>query len=164
MDRQSIAMLGDLPQRLDIGDIKAGIDSLREHVQGEGDDIDIAGPLAVAEQSALNAVCTGHHAKLSRSHAGAAIIVRVERQDSRVAVFYVAGEPFDLIGINVGRCHLDRGWEIEDQLVRGYGAKHFHDGFAYFLRVVEFCTREAFWRILEGDFALSSDILGEIAD
>jgi hypothetical protein len=39
MDRQSIAMLGDLLQRLDIRDIKAGIDSLREHIQGEGDDM-----------------------------------------------------------------------------------------------------------------------------
>ena len=69
-----------------------------------------------------------------------------------------------MVGINVGRCHLDRGWKIEDQLVRGCGAKHFHDGFAYLLGVIEFCTSEAFWRILEGDLALASDILGEIAD
>src|SRR4051812_42894506 len=105
MDRQSIAMLGDLFQRLDIRDIKAGIDSLREHIQGEGDDIDIAGTLAVAEQTALYAVRTGHHAKFSRSDGGAPIIVRVKRQDNRVPSFYVAGEPFDLVGINVGCCH-----------------------------------------------------------
>src|SRR5258708_40117942 len=109
---QSIAMLGDLLQRLYIRDIKAGIDSLREHIQGEGDDIDIAGTLAVAEQSALNAVCTGHHAEFSRSHAGAPIIVRVERQDNRVPVFYVAGEPFDLTAIHVCRADLTDGWSV----------------------------------------------------
>ena len=41
--------------------------------------------------------------------AGAAIIVRMHAQDERVAPIDVPQEPFDLIGIDIGRGHLDGG-------------------------------------------------------
>ena len=56
-----------------------GIDALREHVERQRDDVDIAGALAIAEQRAFDAVGAGHQAEFGGGDAGAAVIVRMQR-------------------------------------------------------------------------------------
>ena len=92
------------------------IDALRVHVEGEGDEIDVAGALAVAEEAALDAVGAGHEAELGGGDGGAAVIVRVEADEDAVAAGEVLVHPLDLVGVDVGRGDLDRGREIEDDL------------------------------------------------
>jgi hypothetical protein len=59
----------------------SGVDALAEHVHGQVDDVHVAGPLAVAEERALDPVRAGHQAELGRGHGRAAVVVRVQRQD-----------------------------------------------------------------------------------
>ncbi len=96
------------PQLVDVVDVELGVDALTEEVQGQGDDVDVASAFAVAEQRALDPIGAGHHAKLGGGDGTAAIVVRMQTQDDRVAVFDVAMEPLDHIGVHVGRVHLDR--------------------------------------------------------
>jgi len=41
---------------VELGEVEAGVDSLRQQVQRERDEVDVARPLAVAEQRALDAL------------------------------------------------------------------------------------------------------------
>jgi hypothetical protein len=76
---------------------------LRVHVERDRHEIAIAGALAIAEQAALDPVGARHQPQLGRRDAGAAVVVRVERDHHAVAVGDIAAEPFDLVGIDVGR-------------------------------------------------------------
>ncbi len=80
-----------------------GDDALGVHVQGQGDDVDVAGALAVAEQAAFDAVGAGHQAELGGGHAAAAVVVGVEREHHAVAAGEMAVHPLDLVGVDVGR-------------------------------------------------------------
>jgi hypothetical protein len=80
-----------------------GIDALRVQVEREGDEVDVAGALAVAEQAAFDAVGAGHQAELGGGRAGAAVVVRVHAEDDAVAAGEVAVHPLDLVGVDVGR-------------------------------------------------------------
>ena len=105
--------------------VEARIDPLAEQVQRQGDDIDIAGALAIAEQRALDPVGPGHHAELGRGDRGAAVVVRMQAEDQAVAVAHVAREPFDLVGVDVRRRHLDRARQVDDHLlVAASAARH----------------------------------------
>ena len=84
-------------------------------------DVDVAGALAVAEQRALDPVGAGHDAELGRRHAGALVVVRVQRQADAVAVRHVAVEVLDDVAVDVRRVHLDRGRQVEDELAIGVG-------------------------------------------
>ena len=95
--------------------IELGIDALREQVQRHRDDVDVAGALAVAEQRALDAIGAGHQRELGRRDRGAAIVVRMHGEDHAVAVGDIAAEPFELVGVDVRRRHLDGRGQIEDQ-------------------------------------------------
>ncbi len=77
-DRHLVGIFEDFLHALDVGAIKLGIDALREHVQRHGDDIDIAGALAIAEQRAFDAVGTGHQSQFGSSDTCAAVIVRMQ--------------------------------------------------------------------------------------
>ena len=61
------------------------MDAVRVEVQGDGDDVEVAGALAVAEERALDAVGAGQQAELGGGDAGAAVVVRVQRDDGAVA-------------------------------------------------------------------------------
>ena len=74
----------------------------------ERDEADVAGALAVAEEAALDAVGAGEVAELGRRDAGAAVVVRVQADDDRLAPVEVADHPLDRVGVDVGRRHLDR--------------------------------------------------------
>ena len=98
-----------------------GIEPLRVHVERQRHDIDIAGAFAIAEQRAFDAVRARHQAEFGRGDAGAAVVVRMQRDDQVLAVVELAAHPFDLVGIDVGRRHLDGCRQVDDQLVVGVG-------------------------------------------
>ena len=64
------------------------------------------GPLAVAEQAALDAIGPGHQPEFGRRHSRAAIIVRVQTDQDAAATREMPMHPLDLVGIDIGRRHL----------------------------------------------------------
>ena len=114
-----VAVLHGAGHGINIRKVQPRRNALRVHVERECDDIYIAGALAIAKQTAFHAVSPGHDAELSRRHAGATVIVRVQTQDHAVAARQVAVHPLDLVGINIRRGDLDCGREVEDDFVGG---------------------------------------------
>jgi hypothetical protein len=139
------------PENDDVGDVELGVDALAEQVHGQVDDVHVAGPLAVAEERAFDAIRAGHDAEFGGGHRGPAIVVRVQGQDHRIASRHVAVEPLDGIGVDVGRVHLHRGRQVEDDLALRRRLDHVHDGGAYLERIVELRPGEAFRRVLVQD-------------
>ena len=149
MHRQLVAVLHGLADLVDVGEVDLRIDALGEHVEAQGHEIDVAGALAVAEQAALDAIGAGHVAQLRRRYAGAAVVVRVEAQDHRIAVLEVAMAPFDLVGVDVGRGHLDRRRQVDDHLLLRRRLVDVADGGADIARELELGAGEALRRVLE---------------
>src|SRR4029450_3786448 len=85
-----------------------------EQVQAEGDQVDVAGALAVAEQAALDAVGAGAVAELGGGDGGSAVVVRVQGQDDGVPPAEVAVHPLDLVGVDGRLGHLDGRRQVED--------------------------------------------------
>ena len=54
------------------------VNALGKHVQPKGDQINIAGPLAIAKQSAFDTVGACHQAKFGCGDSTATVIVRVK--------------------------------------------------------------------------------------
>src|SRR6185503_18002706 len=71
VDRDAVAVLGYAAQSVDVADVQFRVDSRREKVHRQVDDVDVAGALAVAEQGALDALGAGHDAELGRGNARA---------------------------------------------------------------------------------------------
>src|SRR6201999_2988653 len=92
------------------------VDALAEQVQAQGDQADVAGALAVAEQAALDPVGPGQHGQLGVGDGGAAVVVGVHGQADVVAVRQVAAHPLDLVGVHVRGGPLDRAGQVEDDL------------------------------------------------
>ena len=90
---------------------------------------------------ALDPVGTGHQAELGGGNPGAAVIVRVQRQDDGIAPVEMTVHPFDLVGMDFGRRHLHRRRQIEDQLVFGRRIDDLGDGVADLQRHFEFRCR-----------------------
>ena len=126
-----------------------GIDALRVHVERQRHDVDIAGALAIAEQRAFDAVGARHQRQFGGGDAGAAVIVRMQRDDHVLAIVEVAAHPFDLVGIDVGRRHLDGRRQVEDQLVVGRRPDDLGDGIADLQRHFELGAGKALRRIFE---------------
>jgi hypothetical protein len=81
VDGQLVALGHDVDDGGQVREVDLGVDALGVEVERERDEVDIAGPLAVAEDAALNPVAAGKEAELGCGDAGAAVIVRVERDD-----------------------------------------------------------------------------------
>ncbi len=58
-------------------EVQSRIDAVAEQVHRESDDIDISGPLPVAEQRSLDPVGPGQDAELRIAYAAATVVVRV---------------------------------------------------------------------------------------
>ncbi len=140
---QAVAVLGHAAQGVDVADVELRVHALAEHVPGQVDDVHVAGPLAVAEERALDPVRAGHQAELGRGHGRAAVIVRVQREDDRVAARDVAVEPLDGVAVDVRRVHLDGGRQVQDDPALRRRLEHVHDRGADVGRVVELRAGEA---------------------
>ena len=108
------AALINLRDLADIFDVQLGIDSLGEHVVGHGQNVHVAGALAVAKQGALHPVRARKQRQLRGSHALAAVVVGVNAQNNAFAVLEVRVHPLNLIRVDIGGGHLNGGREIDD--------------------------------------------------
>ena len=159
MHGQLVAVLGHAAQLVDVAQIQHWVDALGVHVERQGDDVDVAGALAVAEQGALDAVGAGHDPELGRCDAGAAVVVRVEAQDDVLAPRQVAVHPLDHVAVDVRRAHLDGRRQVDDDLVVDAGIDDVDHGVADALGEGQLGAGEGLGRILVahlgvGDLAL----------
>jgi hypothetical protein len=97
----------------------------------KGDQVDIAGPLAMAEEAALDTVGAGHLGELGCGDAGAAVVVRVHRDADVLAVADVAAEVLDLVAVGVRGAHLHGGRQVEDDLAALGGLPDVHHRVAH---------------------------------
>ena len=77
---QLIAGFGAARCLIDVGEIQLWINALRVQVKRQGHDVDVAGALAVAEQSALDALGAGHHRQFRCGHCRAAVVMRMHAE------------------------------------------------------------------------------------
>ena len=164
MDGKLVAVFRHAHEVVDVGAVEAGIDALAEHVHGQRDDVDIAGALAIAEERAFDPVGASQKAELGRGHGAAAIVVRVERDGHAVTLLDVTAEPLDLVGVDIGRRHLHRGGEVEDQLLLRRRLIAVDHRLADVLGEVELGAGEALGRILVADDLLYAELTFQLAD
>ena len=81
--------------------------------------------------------------QLGGGDAGAAVVVGVQADHRLVPVREAAGEPLDLVGIDVGRRHLHGGGEIDDHRRLGGCAPLLRHGGADVHGKIEFRACEA---------------------
>ena len=143
------AVLDDAAHPVDVGEVELGVDSLAEEVEREGDEVDVAGPLALAEEAAFDAVDAGQHGQLGRGDARAAVVVVVRRKHDVFASREVSAHVLDLVGVHVGRAPFDRRRQVDDDLAVRPGLPHVHDRFAHFEGEVQLGVDEDFGRVLE---------------
>ncbi len=91
VDRQLVALLHDPARLVELGQVEPRVDPLGEEVERERDQVDVARPLAVAEQAALDPLGTGHQPELGGRDGRAAVVVRVDGEDRAIAVREAAG-------------------------------------------------------------------------
>ncbi len=85
MDRHMGEPLVDIDHAVDVVEIEPRVDALGEHVERQGDDIDIAGPLAVAEQGTFDPFAAGHQGQLGGRHGTAPVIMGMQTDDGAIA-------------------------------------------------------------------------------
>ena len=131
-----------------VREIQLGIDALAVEVHGHGDDIHVAGTLAVAKQGALDAIGPRQHRQLGRRHPAAPIVVGVNGDAHLGARPEVAAEPLHLIREHVGGAHLHGGGQVQDH---GAGGRSplVDDGVAHLHRELHLCAAEALGGVLE---------------
>ena len=118
--RQLVAVLDGAADLVDVREVDLRVDALGEQVHAQGDQVDVAGALAVAEQAALDPVRAGLVAQLGGGHRGAAVVVRVQAQHHRVAAVQVPVHPLDGVGVDVRGGHLHGGRQVDHhRRVRG---------------------------------------------
>ena len=83
MDGQLVALLDDRARLVDLREVELRVDALRQQVERDRDEVDVARALAVAEQRSLDALGAGHQPQLGRRDRGAAVVVRVDGEDRR---------------------------------------------------------------------------------
>lgn len=72
------AALIDFADAVEVAEIQARMDAVGVEVQRDGGDVEIAGPFAVAEKRAFDAVGAGEEPELGGGDAGAAVVVGVQ--------------------------------------------------------------------------------------
>ena len=138
----------------DVTEVETRIDPLRIQVHRERHEANIAGALAVAEETTLDAVRAGHHGELRGRDAGAPIVVRMNGNDHAVASTQMAMHPLDLVREDIRCRNLDGGGQVEDHPVRRRVFPDVDDALADLEREIELRHRERFGRILKAPIGL----------
>ena len=113
-----------------VGEVQLGVHTVGEEVHGHGDDVHVAGALAVAEEGALNAVAPCQQGQLAGGYAGAPVVVGMDGDDDVFPAVQVLAHVLDLLGVDVGHGHLHGGGQVDDDLALGAGLPHVDDGVA----------------------------------
>ena len=149
VDRDIGAIVHRVDDLIDIREVEFWINALGIHVECDCNEIAIAGAFAIAEQASLHAVGTGHQTEFGGRDTGAAIVMGVQRNHHAVAVRDVRCEPFDLVGIDIGRSAFDRGGQVEDDRLVRRRLQDVHHCGADFDREIEFGGGEGFRTVFE---------------
>ena len=149
--RQLVALLDDRARLVELAQVEPGVDALREEVQRQRDQVDVARSLAVAEEAALDPLGTRHETELRGRHRRPAVVVRVNGEDRAVPPGEVAGEPLHAVRVDVRRERLDGRRQVDDHLLVRRRPPLLGDGLADLERVVELRVVEALRRVLEDD-------------
>ena len=163
MDRQLCAVFRRTRHCIDIGKIEPRCNALGVKVERERDEVDVACTLAVAEQATLDPFGAGQHRQLGGGHRRTPVVVRVHAENHAVAPGEMTVHPLDLVGIDIGRGHLHRTRQIEDDLVRGRRPPFGSDGVADLPGEVELGGGKGLRAVFEHPFRLRLGI-GEFAD
>ena len=149
MDRHIGAAPIDLDDPRHVGEVKLRIHTLRVQVHRHGNDVHVAGALAVAEQCPFDPVRTGHEPELGGRDGAAAIVVRVQAHANVLALCDVAAEVLDLVREHVRRRHLDRARQIDHDLLPVLRLPDVDHRVADVQRVIALGAGKALGRILE---------------
>jgi len=87
----------------------------------------------------------------------------MQGDEYRVAALHVTTEPFDRVGVEIGRVHLDGRGKVEDQGPLGRGLDHVGDRVAHLERVFEFSTGETLRRVLVDEIGVGRRRLQALA-
>lgn len=68
VDREIVTLGDDVDDMLKVAEVEIRVDALGVEVQGEVDEIDVAGTFAVSEQTALDSVATSKESKFGGSN------------------------------------------------------------------------------------------------
>ena len=164
VDRQLGAVLDRPADLVDVGEVDLRVDALAEEVHAEGDQADVAGALAVAEEAALDAIGAGHHGQLGRRDRGAPVVVGVQADRGVLPPGELAGEPLDLVGVDVRRGHLDGGRQVQDDLAPVVGLPHVRDRLAHLDRERQLGPGEDLRAVLVADDGAVEVVLGVLHD
>ena len=145
---QLVAVLDGTADQVDVGEINLRVDTLGQHVQAQGDQADVTGALAVAEEAALDAVGAGHVAQLGGGDAGTAVVVRVQRQNDGVAAVEVAVHPLDGVCVDVRSDHLHGRRQVDDDWVLRRRVDDINHGIDNFLGVLNLGAGVGLRRVL----------------
>ena len=137
VDLHLVAVLPRTADLVDVGEVDLRVDALREQVHAQGDQVDVAGALALPEQTALDPVGAGHQGQFGGGDGGAAVVVRVDRQADVLAAGQVAAHPLEAVGVRGGGRTLHRGGQVEDDLAARAGLPDVHDRLADLQREVQ---------------------------
>ena len=114
MDRDLVALLDNVDDRVDVAEVDVGRHTLSVEVQGKGDKIDVSSSFAVSKEGALDTVGACHLSELCSSYGAASVVVGMERDADLLTLRNVAAEVLDLVGVDVGCRHLDGSGQVED--------------------------------------------------
>ena len=144
---------------VDVGEVDLRVDALGEQVHAQGDQVDVAGALALPEQAALDAVGAGHQRQLGGGDGGAAVVVRVDRQADVLAAGEVAAHPLEAVGVRGGGGALDGGGQVQDDLAARAGLPDVHDRLADLQREVQLGVGEDLGAVLVAELRLGAQQL-----
>ena len=141
----------DLPDLHDMREIQPRIHPVADHVQRQGDDVHISGPLPVSEKRALHPVRARQHAELRVADAAAPVVVGMDAQDHRIPVFHMFVQILHLTGEHMGHGHLYRGWNIDDGFLFRRRLPDIQHRVAHLQRVVHLRSRKTLRTVLKGE-------------
>jgi hypothetical protein len=163
-----VAVLHRSAHRVEVGEVDHRVDALGVQVQPQRHQVHVPGPLAVAEQAALHPLRARQHRQFRGRDAGAAIVVRVHREDHRVPPCQVSVHVLDLIGVDVRGGDLHRRGQVVDHRPGRVGVPQFGEAVAHLedevrLGQVEHLGRELEARARRG-VAASGHVLRRVED
>ena len=121
------AFLVHFAHRQNIVEVQFRVHALGVHVQGHRDDVQIAGPLPVAEKAAFDPFSPGQKAQFGAGHAGAPVVMGMEADDGSFPVGQVFDKILDLVRVGIGRAHFHRSRQVENDRIFFGSTQCFHN-------------------------------------
>ncbi len=96
MYRELVAVLDDLYHPIHLRKAQLRIHAPAIEIHSQRDQTDVAGTLAIAEQTAFNAIGAGHHRQFGAGDAGTAIVMRMHADTHIPAAREVAAKKYSI--------------------------------------------------------------------